>query len=428
MKKNIPPFLFSSIFFIALSFSVQISSVFAENNDSPNVVLTKDLRLTMNDPEIVHLQQVLNASGFATVSVVGAGSKGSETSYFGLKTQQAVIKFQEAFASEILAPIGLTQGTGFVGAKTRAKMNELWSNNYFFSYYGIVLPANTTVNTDTSTNTDSSNQDNTNNANNTFNNQGNFSQTSSTTTVATSTSATSTATTTKTTTASTTKTISGTAYGSSNGYRPGKTITDLLGVWSDPNNKVKVYEVNPSQAKRGDEILVAGSGFTSKDNTIKLRGKSKNILIKGVESKTSNELTFILPQGAEYGTSTVSVSNSAGTSREDSVKSIELIVSATTTCATVCVDSVDQKGHGLSTEFIVKGSGFTDSKNLVMSRFGPIGMYDSEKKGTIINIKLIESGVILNALPNLSGKIDFPIIVANKNGFSKFFTVTVSMP
>ena len=45
--------------------------------------------------------------------------------WFGPKTKAAVIRFQEKYASEILAPLDLIEGTGRVGQATRSKINEL---------------------------------------------------------------------------------------------------------------------------------------------------------------------------------------------------------------------------------------------------------------------------------------------------------------
>ena len=47
------------------------------------------------------------------------------TGFFGPLTQAAVIRFQEEYTSEILIPLGLSQGTGFVGEMTRSKLNQL---------------------------------------------------------------------------------------------------------------------------------------------------------------------------------------------------------------------------------------------------------------------------------------------------------------
>jgi peptidoglycan hydrolase-like protein with peptidoglycan-binding domain len=51
--------------------------------------------------------------------------EGLVTGYFGPLTKQAVIRFQEKYTDEILKPLALSHGTGFVGSATLKKLNEL---------------------------------------------------------------------------------------------------------------------------------------------------------------------------------------------------------------------------------------------------------------------------------------------------------------
>ena len=71
---------------------------------------------TQNDPEVKCLQEFLIAQGFSGVTATGN---------YHAATRDAVKAFQEKYAAEILAPYGLTYGSGNVGNDTRAKINVL---------------------------------------------------------------------------------------------------------------------------------------------------------------------------------------------------------------------------------------------------------------------------------------------------------------
>ena len=72
-----------------------------------------------NNNEVKCLQDFLKSQG------TDIYPEGLVTGYFGNLTKLAVTRFQQKYASEILTPLGLFSGTGYVGSSTRAKINQL---------------------------------------------------------------------------------------------------------------------------------------------------------------------------------------------------------------------------------------------------------------------------------------------------------------
>ena len=89
----------------------------------------KFLKLGARGKEVKYLQIILNSDPKTALATSGPGAPGQETDYFGLLTKQAITKFQEKYAKDVLNPWGLSQGTGFVGKTTQAKLNEILKSN-----------------------------------------------------------------------------------------------------------------------------------------------------------------------------------------------------------------------------------------------------------------------------------------------------------
>jgi hypothetical protein len=125
--------------------SGEVNTPPSENNDRPSGELTpgadsriqaaprftRSLYLGMRGEDVRRLQQFLNQQGFIIKETAG-GSPGNETDYFGLATYAALVRYQNAFASEILFPGGLTVGSGYFGPATMQHIN-----NVFISEVGL---------------------------------------------------------------------------------------------------------------------------------------------------------------------------------------------------------------------------------------------------------------------------------------------------
>lgn len=81
--------------------------------------IEQNLSVGSSGESVVCLQEFLKKEGSDIYP------EGLVTGNFFNLTKNAVIRFQEKYASEILAPLGLTNGTGFVGSATRAKINSM---------------------------------------------------------------------------------------------------------------------------------------------------------------------------------------------------------------------------------------------------------------------------------------------------------------
>lgn len=81
------------------------------------VSLTLNLKLGMNNKQVLALQQVLNNAGYV-IAKSGPGSVGNETNYFGSLTREALRRFQ---CDKGIVCTGSESSTGYglVGPKTR---------------------------------------------------------------------------------------------------------------------------------------------------------------------------------------------------------------------------------------------------------------------------------------------------------------------
>ena len=99
----------------------QITQLLAQKNQPANcqAAFEQGLRPGASGNSVKCLQAFLSRQGSAIYpeSIVSG--------FFGPLTEQAVIRFQEKYANEILAPLGLTNPTGIVGLSTLAKIKTL---------------------------------------------------------------------------------------------------------------------------------------------------------------------------------------------------------------------------------------------------------------------------------------------------------------
>jgi peptidoglycan hydrolase-like protein with peptidoglycan-binding domain len=117
----------SQLLEIVASLQAQLAAM--QGGPAANMVsytkLNRSLSIGSKGADVKVLQQILNDNSKTTIALSGPGSRGNETDYFGNLTAQAVIKFQNLNREEVLAPVGLNSGTGFVGPSTIKAINKI---------------------------------------------------------------------------------------------------------------------------------------------------------------------------------------------------------------------------------------------------------------------------------------------------------------
>lgn len=89
---------------------------------SVSPVFSSGLSRGMTSSDVKRLQQLLNSDPDTKIAASGIGSPGNETEYLGSLTEKAIQKFQVKYG---IAKEG-DSGYGYVGPKTRAKIQEVF--------------------------------------------------------------------------------------------------------------------------------------------------------------------------------------------------------------------------------------------------------------------------------------------------------------
>lgn len=120
--KNITKFLLVSLSIVSIA-ALSIAATNAQSivTTNPNQIcyaFNNNLLRGSSSQDVFNLQTVLIKENLLHIA--------QPTYWFGPLTLNAVIAFQNQYASTVLSPIGLSHGTGYVGLLTREKLNALY--------------------------------------------------------------------------------------------------------------------------------------------------------------------------------------------------------------------------------------------------------------------------------------------------------------
>lgn len=358
--------------FIWGHFTLKIPFVSAENG-SGSFFFNKNLKIGDRNEDVRNLQKILNKNSATEVSAYGSGSSGDETDFFGALTKNAIIKFQELYGLDILVPLGLKKGTGFVGIATRLKLNSLIGENALGnqSNYEAKRPPPSSSARFESQSSSSSSQLMTQSASSENNNSSSSSENSSTA-----------------------------LFSKSPFEAPG----------------VRVYNTSEYQMKPGDLISVTGEGFASTGNIVHI-GESRSI--SDIKTDSSSSFSFIIPKDLPTGKYDIWVENENGISKSETIK-IYIAVTNNPT-ERPAVEKVEPKEATIDDEITISGKGFTASGNSIYSMFGNI-MNISSSDGKTLRFKPSLMAQMANLRNNKNLKnipVEISFYIVNDNGYNK---------
>ncbi|MDB5204546.1 MAG: hypothetical protein JWP09_574 [Candidatus Taylorbacteria bacterium] len=319
----------------------------------------------MDNIDIKVLQQILNQNNDTTVALSGSGSKGNEITYFGPKTKDAVKRFQEKYKDKILAPNGLTVGTGFVGKSTRVVLNS------FIQSANTATPGTTqSSNTTSTTATSSMIKTATNSVTNAMKTLG-VAIPKYLSTVFTDQSVSDF----NTKYATTTQTTDAKNYGSMYGYMYSASTTEILKKANlDPNyffgdNWKKyphIFTVTPKSASPGDKVVI--SGINLNNDTLVLTLDDKKIPFTKTADST---FSFTIPYDMDFGQKAISFKKDDQKFEKNQASVLVVKKNAISPSVSSITGDKDSSSISINDTIIMKGSRFAD-KNDIVTTFGII--------------------------------------------------------
>lgn len=334
------------------------------------VTLSRNLSLGMSGADVTLLQQVLNRDPRTRVAATGPGSSGLESRYFGPLTKQAVVVFQNIYAQEVLAPVGLTTGSGYVGTFTRAKVLTLCNK----PQAAASAPTKTSLPAPSEP-------------------------------VAVTTTADQTA---------TTATPNIIATNTSASEVVNDTVASLAAFHSA--TPVMMFP-STYTAPRGTQVLIYGVGLADQGNVVHLDGT----LVASTSVNKFGALTFVVPEGTPRGKHDLWISSSKG----DTNKMFLIVTDVNAPAPTI--ESFSPTEGLLGTIVTVKGTGFTAQGNEM------IGGQGFQKNIVSTDGKTLQFKVTAE-VPGVEEGVDYPSVdaripiwygVLNENGISKKLMFTI---